>query len=171
MKAHSITINKRIPLRGILIDITALTFIYFIPTLSHMLNLPVYLIEPMRLMLIIAMVHSSKANAYFLALTMPLFSFLISSHPSFYKMLLISFELVLNVFVFYLIVDRVKHVFTAIFAGIVISKLVYYALKFGFIGLALIGGSLVSTPLFIQLITAMIYSTYLALFFKKELRS
>ncbi|MDP3461265.1 MAG: hypothetical protein Q8S18_00585 [Bacteroidales bacterium] len=171
MKTLTITLLKYIPLKSVLIDIAALTFIYSLPALSHLLSLPVYLIEPMRMMLIIAMVHSSRANAYILALTMPLFSFLISSHPSFYKMLLISFELVLNVSVFYLIVDRVKHVFAAIFTGIVISKLVYYALKFGFIGFALIGGSLVSTPLLIQLITALIYSTYLAVFFEREMKT
>jgi hypothetical protein len=142
-----------------------------VPALSHMLALPVYLIEPMRLMLIIALVHSSKANAYILAFTMPLFSFVVSSHPSFYKMLLISIELGLNVFLFYMIVDRVKNGFSAILASIVLSKLVYYALKFGFIGFALIGGSLVSTPLLIQLITALIYSTYLAIFFQKKISS
>lgn len=86
-----------------------------------------------------------------------------------YKTLLISTELVLNVFVFYFIVGRIKHVFVAIFGGIVISKLVYYALKFGFISFALIGGSLVSTPLLIQLFTTLIYSIYLAWLFKRAI--
>lgn len=171
MKAISVSLLQRIPLQAVLIDILALAFIYSVPALSHMLALPVYLIEPMRLMLIIALVHSSKANAYILAFTMPLFSFVVSSHPSFYKMLLISIELGLNVFLFYMIVDRVKNGFSAILASIVLSKLVYYALKFGFIGFALIGGSLVSTPLLIQLITALIYSTYLAIFFQKKINS
>jgi hypothetical protein len=171
MKAISIPLLQRVPLRAVLIDILALAFIYYVPALSHMLALPVYLIEPMRLMLIVAMVHSNKTNAYIIALTMPLFSFLVSGHPSIYKTLLISTELVLNVFVFYFIAARVKHIFVAIFSGIVLSKLVYYALKFGFIGFALIGGSLVSTPLYIQLITTLIYSVYLALFFKRALSS
>jgi len=169
MKAISIALLQRVPLRAVLIDIIALAFIYSIPALSHMLSLPVYLIEPMRLMLIIAMVHSNKTNAYIIALTMPLFSYLVSGHPSVYKTLLISTELVLNVFVFYFIVGRIKHVFVAIFGGIVISKIVYYALKFGFISFALIGGSLVSTPLLIQLITTLIYSIYLAWLFKRAI--
>lgn len=81
MKAISIALLQRVPLRAVLIDIIALAFIYSIPALSHMLSLPVYLIEPMRLMLIIAMVHSNKTNAYIIALTMPLFSYLVSGHP------------------------------------------------------------------------------------------
>ena len=90
--------------KNIILDIFALAFIYFVPSISHLLNLPIYYIEPMRLMLILALVHSSKQNAYILALTLPLFSFLVSAHPVLPKMFLISFELCLNVFLFFILV-------------------------------------------------------------------
>ncbi len=167
MRSITFQLVREIKLKGLLIDIIALTFIYFVPTLSHLMNVPVYLIEPMRLMLVIAMVHTSRTNAYILAFTLPIFSYMVSGHPILLKMILISFELVVNVFIFYWLAKRVKHTFVAIFASIVLSKAVYYGLKFGMISFALIGGSVVSTPLTIQLITALIYSIYLAVFFRK----
>ena len=87
--------------KSIVLDIFALAFIYFVPTISHLLNIPLYLIEPMRIMLILAIVHTSKKNAYIIALTLPLFSFLVSAHPNIFKVLLITAELVLNVWLFF----------------------------------------------------------------------
>lgn len=149
-------------------DISALAFIYFVPAISHLLSLPVYLIEPMRLMLILALVHTTKQNAYIIALSLPLFSFLISAHPFFPKMILISFELVLNVFLFYLFVNKFKNTFLPILLSIIISKLVYYIIKFGLIKLALIESGLVSTPLTIQLIMLLVFSGYVTILFKKH---
>lgn len=74
------------------INAAALTLIYFTPALSHLLNFPLYLIEPMRLMLILAMVHSNRLNAS-AAVSLPLFSFAVSGHPLFYKMSAILLEL------------------------------------------------------------------------------
>lgn len=166
MKSISPTIIQRIPVTGILIDISALVFIYLVPTLSHLLSLPVYLIEPMRLMLVLALVHTNKQNGYLLALTMPLFSFIISGHPVFAKMLLIAAELLLNVYLFYLFSNRMKHIFPAIFLSILLSKAVYYLLKFALIQLAVINTGLVATPLLVQLVMAVIFSLYLAFFYK-----
>lgn len=149
-------------------DISALAFIYFVPAISHLLSLPLYLIEPMRLMLILALVHTTKQNAYIIALSLPLFSFLISAHPFFPKMILISFELVLNVFLFYLFVNKFKNTFLPVLLSIIISKLVYYIIKFGLIKLALIESGLVSTPLTIQLIMLLVFSGYVTILFKKH---
>ncbi len=170
MKAFSHPVIQRIPVAGILIDLSALAFIYLVPTLSHLLALPVYLIEPMRLMLILALVHTNRNNCYLLALTMPLFSFIISGHPVFAKMFLIAAELSLNVFLFYLLSKRMKHLFPAIFLSIVLSKAVYYLLKFILIQLAVINTGLVATPLLVQLVMAVVFSGYLTLFFKKVTR-
>ncbi len=167
MKAFSHTIIEKIPVAGILIDLSALAFIYLVPTLSHLLALPVYLIEPMRLMLVLALVHTNRQNGYLLALTMPLFSFIISGHPVFAKMVLIAAELSLNVFLFYLLSKRMKYIFPAIFLSIVLSKAVYYLLKFALIQLAILDTGLVATPLIIQLAMAVVFSGYLAVFYKK----
>ncbi len=168
MKTQAESIFQRIPLTGILIDMSALAFIYLVPSLSHLLSLPVYLIEPMRLMLVLALVHTSKRNSYILALSMPLFSFIISGHPVFAKMFLIGMELSLNVFLFYLLAGRMKNVFPAIFLSIVLSKAVYYLMKFTLIRLAVMDTSLVATPLLIQLVMTLVFSTYLAVMLRKR---
>ena len=159
---------KRNTLISILIDISALGFIYLVPTLSHLLNLPVYLIEPMRLMLILSLVHTSRRNAYLLALTMPIFSFLVSGHPEFAKMLLITFELSLNVFLFFLLAKKFKYIFPSILLSIILSKTIYYILKFGLIKMTVINSGLISTSIVIQLITTIVFSSYVYLFFKKN---
>ena len=82
--------------KSLLIDILGLAFIYFVPTLSHLLNFPLYLVELMRVMLIIAIAHTTKRNAYLIALTPPLFSFLVSSHPFFLKTMIITVELIIK---------------------------------------------------------------------------
>jgi hypothetical protein len=160
--------NKR---NGIylLFDIISLTFIYFIPTISHLVGLPLYLIEPMRLMLVLALVHTNKYNAYIIALTLPLFSFLISAHPHLPKMMLITTELVFNVWLFNFIFNRSGKAFAAIISSIVISKAAYYAFKFALISLAVLPNSnLVATPIYIQVITTLVFSVYLAVLFKKK---
>ncbi len=168
MEALAQSLKQRNTIISILIDISALAFIYFIPTISHLIALPVYFIEPMRMMLVFALVHTNKKNAYLIALTLPVFSFLISAHPVLPKMLLITFELSLNVFLFYLFSKKMKNIFPAILSSIIISKLVYYLIKFGMINLVIIKSGLISTPIYIQVITTLGFSTYLYLIFQKK---
>jgi hypothetical protein len=151
----------------ILFDIIALAFIYFVPTISHMLNFPLYLIEPMRIALILALVHTTKRNAYIIAITLPLFSYLVSAHPVFYKMMLISGELVLNVWLFHFILSRSKNAFASILSSIILSKAVYYLTKFLIIALIIkTGESIIATPLYIQAISMLVLSGYLWLMFR-----
>jgi len=164
----SATILSKRNIRSVLFDIAAIAFIYFVPAISHLLSLPVYFIEPMRLMLILAMVHTTKKNAYIIALTLPLFSFLISAHPVFPKMLLITFELGLNVFIFYALLKFFNKAFFPIFISIIASKLIYYVIKFGLIQWAVLESGLVSTPILMQITTTLIFSTYLFLLFKNK---
>lgn len=141
-------------------DFLAVAFIYFVPVLSHLFAIPIYYLEPMRLMLILSITHTSKKNAYILALTLPIFSFAISAHPVFIKTLLISGELIFNVWLFFLITEKIKNKFAAMFLSIGISKIAYYALKFALLNLLLIEGSLVSTPIIIQFATMSLFSYY-----------
>lgn len=168
MKSPATALIHRNTLFSALLDISALTFIYLVPTISHLLSVPVYLIEPMRLMLIFAMVHTSKKNAYLLALSMPVFSLIISGHPELPKMILISIELLLNVFLFYFLVRKVKNIFTSIIMSIIVSKITYYILKYALIQILIIKTELFSTPIIIQLATTLIYSLYLFVFYKKQ---
>ncbi|MCD4732067.1 MAG: hypothetical protein K8R74_15780 [Bacteroidales bacterium] len=146
--------------RSIVIDILALAFIYFVPTISHLLNVPIYLVEPMRIMLILAIAHTTKKNAYIIALTLPLFSFLISSHPNIFKAVIMTMELVLNVWLFYELAKRANQ-FVAMLSSIILSKIFYYLLKFGLISFAVLQTDLISTPIYLQIITSLVFSGYL----------
>mgnify|MGYP001086780383 CR=1 FL=1 len=142
-----------------LIYTVGISLVYFLPTLSHMLGVKLYLYEPMRLMLILAMVHTGRKNALVLALTLPLFSYLISAHPMLIKSALISTELIINVLLFFWLQQR-WHRLPAIFASIWISKLFYYGLKYLAILWVMPNESLIGTPLQIQLLTSAVFSLY-----------
>jgi len=167
--ANTISITRsQVNIRSILIDLAALAFIYFVPTLSHLVGVPIYLLEPMRIMLILAMAHTTQKNAYILALTLPVFSFVISMHPVFAKSLLITAELLLNVWLFYFLVKRVNNQFVAMLSSIIISKLVYYMVKFLLISLLILDSGLISTPLLLQLGMTFIFSGYIYLIYKRK---
>ncbi|MBI1937935.1 MAG: hypothetical protein HYS25_07400 [Ignavibacteriales bacterium] len=149
-----------------LVDFLSLAAIAFIPALSHMLSIPIYIFEPMRILLVLSLVHTSKKNAYLIAVLLPLFSFLISAHPSVVKSMLITTELLLNLFLFFLAVRYINNNFAAAFASILVSKIYYYAAKFGLASAGFIGGKLIATPFYLQLIIAGAVSTYVYFFYK-----
>lgn len=153
-------LNIRVSYLSLILNGFALAFIYFVPALSHMFHLPLYLLEPMRLMLVLAMVHTNRQNAYFLAVSLPLFSFLVSAHPVFPKMMLITIELILNVSFFYLVLNRTGRAFAAMVASIILSKIIYYILKYTLISFLVIQSGLFSTSIGIQVLTTMIFSGY-----------
>lgn len=150
------------------IDLLALLFIYFTPALTHMLSLPVYLIEPMRLMLILSIAHSSKVNSFILALSLPLFSHLISAHPVFLKTVLISLELSLFAFLFYEFSKKFKSVFLVMLVSVAAGKLFYYLAKYLFISYGLINSELISTPVYMQIITSIAFSLYVSVIFGRK---
>jgi hypothetical protein len=154
------TLSRTSLINSIVINSAALVLIYFTPAISHLLNFPLYLIEPMRLMLILAMVHSNRQNAFLLAVSLPLFSFAVSGHPVFYKMLLISAELTLNVWLYYFFLKTFKNSFFAMLTGILISKTVYYLLKALLISLVIAEPGLFATPIYMQIVTTIVFSGY-----------
>ena len=154
-------------LRTILIDFLAITFIYFLPALSHLISLPLYLMEPMRLAVIFCLVHTNRKNAAIIAVTVPLFSLVVSSHPAIIKSVLITIELLINLFLFYFLIEKTNK-FISMFLSITLSKIVYYSAKFFLIQVNLIDGGLISTSLFIQWVVAIGLSLYTALIFKDQ---
>jgi hypothetical protein len=165
--ASSLVLNRE-KIKSILFDIVALAFIYFVPTISHYLSVPLYLIEPMRLMLVLAMVHTNKRNAYIIALTLPVFSLLISGHPVAIKAAIMTMELVFNVWLFYTLSKKWQNTFAVMLASILLSKIAYYILKFGLISFAVFNSELISTPIYLQLITSVVFSAYLFFLFKRK---
>lgn len=154
--------------KSVFFDVIGLVVIYFIPALSHMFSIPFYLLEPMRLMLILAIAHTSKRNAIIIALTLPLFSYLISGYPIPPKALIMAIELMLNVVLFYFFARRIKNYFGAMILSILASKVVYYFMKFEILKYGILGGDLFSTPIYVQLILTIVYSSYLFVVFSRK---
>ena len=160
ISTHPLSIVK---VRNIVFDLMALLAIYLVPSVSHLFSFPVYYIEPMRIMLILAIAHTTRKNAYLIALTLPVFSMLISAHPSLIKKSLITGELILNVWLFFFLSEKLSNKVLGMFSSIVLSKLIYYLIKFLLINTALVTGNLISTPIYIQLIMLFILSGYVYL--------
>jgi len=140
----------------ILIDIALLTALYLLPSLSHVTALPLYMFEPMRIALVIALLFTTRVNAYLIAFTLPLASFLLSGHPEPLKALLMGIELTVLVACYGYLAKKLRlPAFAALAAAILAGKLVYYTMKYAVLSAGLLGGSLVSTPLQTQLLLAL----------------
>lgn len=159
--SYPLSISK---IRTIVFDLMALLAIYLVPTVSHFLSFPVYYLEPMRIMLILAIAHTNRKNAYIIALTLPIFSLLISTHPSIIKTALITAELFLNVWLYFFISQKLSNKFFSMFLSILSSKIFYYLTKILLVNLALISGDAIATPIYIQIIMLFILSGYIYLF-------
>jgi hypothetical protein len=155
---HPLAYSK---IRTIIFDILALLAIYLVPAISHLFSFPVYYLEPMRIMLILAIAHTSRKNAYLIALTLPIFSFFISAHPSLTKTSLITGELLLNVWLFFYLSEKLSNKTVSIFLSLIASKIFYYLIKFLLITSLLINGELISTPMYIQIIMLVVFSGYI----------
>ena len=145
-------------------DFAVLTFIYLIPTISHLIAFPLYYLDPMRFVLIFALLHTSKRNTFIIAITLPLFSFLISSHPSIIKAGLLSTELLLNVILFFILFSKTNSRVISLAFSIVISKIIYYLLKYIAIESGVLADRLFSTPFYYQAIVILIISLYVFIF-------
>ncbi len=155
-----------VPIKFLIINIVAVITIFLVPALSHLLFIPVYMIEPMRIMVILAIIHTGRFNAYILALSLPMFSFIVTSHPEFYKMILITAELCLNVFLFYVLGKKMNGLFAAI-SSILLSKIAYYVAKTFLLNIIFLQDSHITIPIYVQLIMTIILSIYAWLMLRK----
>lgn len=151
------TISRILSPRNITVDIVIFVSIFFIPALSHLAPFPLYLLDPMRILLFTGyLLTRQNANALLLALAIPLFSSLVTGHPPLFKAILISIELTVNLLIFMKLISNTKlHIALSLFLSIIASKFVYYALKLAFINLGLIEGELITTNLWLQLGTVV----------------
>lgn len=140
--------------------IIVLLLIYAVPALSHLTSIPFYLLDPMRVLVLGSYLYlrGNKSNALFLAITLPLVSFLLSGHPVFPKNLLISFELAINILLIDMLVKKSQYIFFAVLLSILISKLVYYLVKWLLIMGGLLDTGIVDTNIWIQLCVACVLS-------------
>jgi len=163
-------LSKAFSIKNLLVDATLLTIVYFIPALSHLCPVPLYLLDPMRLVLLAGLLLTrNNVNACFLALTIPVFSSLMVGHPPMVKAILISVELTLNVLLFLQFLNKPKwHVSVALFVSILLSKMVYYSMKFTMIKTGILDGVLFSTPLYIQMGVALLITLVFSAIWMKE---
>ena len=172
MKTISITqINLRDIIKPLYVGFV-LAVVYFVPAISHATGYPLYLLEPMRFFLILSIALFDKRISYLLALTIPLFSFMVSGHPLFLKMIIISIELISNVYLYYLLFRVTKNAFAAAFLSILGAKTLYYGLKYLLIISALMATDMVATPLLMQLMTTILFSiiVFIVPFFADRLK-
>ncbi len=162
-------INRILSLRNITVDMVIFICIFFIPALSHMAPFPLYLMDPMRILLFTGyLLTRQNANTLLLALAIPLFSSLVTGHPPLFKAILISIELTVNLLLFMKLISNTKlHIALSLFLSIIMSKLVYYGLKLAFISFGLIDGELVTTNLWMQLATTVFVSVLFYLIWTK----
>lgn len=155
--------------RIVLSDVIILTLVYFIPALTHLLPFPLYILDPMRILLITGFLLSrNNTNSFILAITIPLVSTLTTGHPPFFKAILISFELFTNLWLFVYLSKKINlRAYLLLPLTIVASKILYYALKFIFIKASLIDGALITTDLLVQATTVVIVTILFTLTFKK----
>jgi hypothetical protein len=140
----------------ILFNLLATLIIVFTPTISHLTGFPFYKFEPMRLIIIGYILWNKNYNAYFLAITLPLFSFLLAGHPVIHKMPLVAIDLFLNVAFINFFLSRKFNIYFTIGLSVILSKIVYYLLKYFFINLGLLDNRLIDTSIIYQVVNVLI---------------
>ena len=154
MSAALATINRH--RNVLLIDMAILAALYLLPSFSHLTALPLYKLEPMRIALIVALLFTHRTNAYLIAFTIPLVSAWVTGHPPPLKAVLMGIEFSILVATYSHLVQKVRiPAFVALTAAILLGKVIYYTLKLGVLSAGWLGGSLVSTPVQIQIILAL----------------
>ena len=134
-----------------LTDAAAVLFVFAVPALSHLTSVPFYLLDPMRMAVLGALLFSKNwKNALVLALALPLFSFAVSGHPVYPKFLLIAAELSVNVLLFAWL-SRKMNAGIAAFVSILLSKVLYYGFKEAVLSAGLLQAELISTTIWWQL--------------------
>ena len=146
---------------SLLLDTIAVLFIVYLGDISRFIGYPVYVLDPMRMMVILAFAFTPRWNSWVLALLLPFASYVFGMHPSITKTSLMAAELLLNVWLFWFLLDKIKVSVLSILISIVFSKAVYYLLKYLCIQYGLLQGNLVSTPLDIQVITTIVFSVFI----------
>ena len=150
---------------SLLLDVIAVIFIVYMSEISRFVGYQMYVIDPMRMMIVLAFAFTPRWNAWVLAILLPLASYFWGYHPTITKTTLIAIELLLNVWLFWYLLDKTKMALLSILISIVFSKAVYYMMKFFCLRLGWLEGDLIATPLETQVITTVIFSVFIFVMF------
>ncbi len=154
--------------KTIIFDIISITFVVFIPVVSHLSGFPFYVFEPMRILIIPYFLLTRSKNAYFLAIALPLISFLIVGHPVFFKFPLVAIDLFVNIIFLNTLINKQINKYICLLISILLSKLVYYLFKYIFINLDVLKGNLVDTNIVYQIANMFILIIVIFAFKKKD---
>lgn len=146
------------------LDAVLLTLACLIPAVSHLLAVPLYMLNPMLVLLLAGLVLGRDwRNALVLAVVMPLLSCLMTGMPAAPKMVCMMAELTTVVLLFVWL-NRKWAVLPAMLAAVLAGKVVYYALK----ALVIAPAVLVGTAWWMQLGAVVVWCGLFALLYKRE---
>ena len=147
-----------------LLDAVLITMACLIPAASHLLAVPLYMLNPMLALLLAGMlIGKDWRNALVLAVLMPLVSCLLVGMPTASKMVCMMAELATVAGVFQLL-SRRWAVLPAVLVSVLAAKGVYYALK----ALIIAPAVLVGTAWWMQLGAVIVWGGLFALLYKKR---
>ena len=151
---HKNQINKSTNQQiNILIDAALLGVALLLPTLSHLVALPVYQLNPMLLLLMIGVgCVKNRYNSWLLALLLPLASYFLVGMPSLTKALCMVAEFSAVVTILPMLRCRMSD-FPAVLLSVLCAKVVYYGIK-----TLLLGSLMVDTSLWMQLLSVVLAS-------------
>ena len=156
--------------KSLILDIVALVVVFLTPEIGQYTHLPFWMIEPIRLMVVLSIAHSTRANSYLLALVLPVFSWALTGHPEFIKMLVMTGEIAVNVFLFYLLIRQINSAFQSMIISIALSKILCYSIYLLFFSQMFIQEETEPAFLIAQLISTLVFSLYVYWVSRKKLR-
>lgn len=154
--------------RAVIVDILSLFVVYYIPTISHHLIFPLYMLDPMRIVVFACILLSgSRINSYIFAITIPFFSYFVGGHPVLLKSFIIGMELLVNMMLFWSLIRKWQNVFVVTFVSIIVAKVIYYITKIFVVEIGWLQMDIISTPFYVQGLVALAISVLMSSLFKK----
>ena len=151
-------------MRLALTDVALLGAACLVPAVSHLLALPLYMLNPMLALLLVGLlIGRDWRNALVLAVLMPLVSSLVTGMPAAPKMVCMMAELA-TVATMFGVLQRKWAVLPAVLTAVLAGKVVYYALKAVVIAPAV----LVGTAWWMQLGAVVLWCGLFTLFYKSR---
>ena len=102
--------NKKGIIEKTVLNLIMIGLFILVTIYAKIWHYPLYVVEPMRIILVVSIIFTNKANQYFFAIILPLISFVISGHPPIPKTLIIVCELSLNVAFLWLLEKKIGNI-------------------------------------------------------------
>lgn len=148
--------------------ILSTTFIILIPTISHVLALPIYKLNPMHWIICLYCLSNKRSvnSIVLISILMPIASVLFTGHPELAKGLIMIAELYIYGLVFFAF-NKSTHfdLFRAFIISQVSGKSVYYLGKLLFLRFGWLAGPLFSQSLLSQLLVTLLIGIMLIIVF------